>query len=123
MTQIEHYSKVTSSIEETDVPFLFQTDGIDNYWTWLEGTVLPSISSSNRDWAAGCHPLQEYTIDCNSRLVGGARVRQLRISPGIFITDVTSQSQNTSVRRTCRYMLVAWDSNIQNYAERGNLNM
>ncbi|XP_022787247.1 uncharacterized protein LOC111327355 [Stylophora pistillata] len=59
---------------------LYETDGIDNYWTWLEGTVLPSISSSNRDWAAGCHPLQEYTIDCNSRLVGGARVRQLRIS-------------------------------------------
>ncbi|KAJ7383439.1 hypothetical protein OS493_028115 [Desmophyllum pertusum] len=59
---------------------LYETDGVDNYWKWLEGTVLPSLSSSSRDWAEGCHPLQEYTVDCNSRLVGGARVRQVRVS-------------------------------------------
>ncbi|KAL9972512.1 hypothetical protein ACROYT_G018834 [Oculina patagonica] len=61
---------------------LYETDGVDNYWTWIEGTVLPSLSSSSRDWAKGCHPLENYTIDCNSRLVGGARIRQLRVSPG-----------------------------------------
>lgn len=61
-----------------------QTDGVDNYWNWIEETILPSLSSSSRDWAKGCHPLEQYTIDCNSRLVGGARIRQLRVSPGTF---------------------------------------
>lgn len=61
---------------------LLQGDGVDNYWKWIEQGLLPSLSSSNRDWAVGCQPLEEYTIDCNSRLVGGARIRQLRIKPG-----------------------------------------
>lgn len=66
----------------------FQTDGVDNYWNWIEGTILPSLSSSSRDWAKGCHPLEQYTIDCDSRLVGGARIRQLRVSPGTFQTVI-----------------------------------
>ena len=73
MTKTEHMS------------FVLQTDGVDNYWKWIEGTVLPSLSSSSRDWARGCHPLENYTIDCNSRLVGGARIRQLRVSPGMSL--------------------------------------
>lgn len=63
-----------SFIEEIDVLFLFQIDGIDNYWIWLEGIVLLSIFLLNRDWVVGCYFLQEYIIDCNLCLVGGVRV-------------------------------------------------
>ncbi|XP_048589739.1 polycystic kidney disease protein 1-like 2 isoform X2 [Nematostella vectensis] len=60
---------------------LVQSPGVTNYWKWIENTVVPSLSSDQRAWAPGCQPLTDYAIDCDSRVVGTARLRQLRVPP------------------------------------------
>ncbi|EDO38973.1 predicted protein, partial [Nematostella vectensis] len=61
---------------------LKQGVGTSNYWRWLENTVLPSLSSESSQWPTGCQPNANYSIDCVSRVVGTARLRQLRVPPG-----------------------------------------
>ena len=59
---------------------------MDDYWRWLQTSFVPSIRA--QEWYNGAPPrnLSGFIADRNNRFLGWARMRQLRVTPGLFLS-------------------------------------
>jgi len=71
--------QVRRKIEEGQVP-LHTVTTIPTYWTYLEGTIMPAMYPHNEDTRmAGNQTQQLHPLDLSNRLMGGIRMRQIRV--------------------------------------------
>lgn len=71
--------QVRQKIQEGRVP-LHTVTTIPTYWTYLEGTLMPAMYPHNEDTRmAGNESTQLHPLDLTNRLMGGIRMRQIRV--------------------------------------------
>merc|ERR1719191_1481746 len=71
--------QVRQKIQDGPVP-LHTVTTIPTYWTYLEGTLLPAMYPHNEDTRmAGNESTQLHPLDLSNRLMGGIRMRQIRV--------------------------------------------
>lgn len=71
--------QVRRKIEDGRVP-LHTVTTIPTYWTYLEGTLMPAMYPHNEDTKmAGNESTQLHPLDLSNRLMGGIRMRQIRV--------------------------------------------
>jgi len=71
--------QVRRKIEDGRVP-LHTVTTIPTYWTYLEGTLMPAMYPNSEDIKmAGNESQQLHPLDLSNRLMGGIRMRQVRV--------------------------------------------
>jgi len=71
--------QVRRKIQEGRVP-LHTVTTIPTYWTYLEGTLMPAMYPHDEDTKmAGNETTQLHPLDLSNRLMGGIRMRQIRV--------------------------------------------
>merc|ERR1719191_607297 len=71
--------QVRQKIQDGPVP-LHTVTTIPTYWRYLEGTLMPAMYPHNEDTRmAGNETQQLHPLDLSNRLMGGIRMRQIRV--------------------------------------------
>ena len=64
----------------------YQIGDVDGFWTWVDDNLIPGLYNGN--WYSGAQDSRGFLADRANFVVGGARMRQLRVKKGRTVFHV-----------------------------------